>query len=286
MEFFETFWQTYNTLIYTLGIQAILALSLYLTLSCGLLSLGNSAFMGIGAYTAGLCTLHLDLPFGLALLCGTLLPAIIALIIGIPVLRLSGVYLAMATLGFGEVVRVIFLNLEITGGPMGLNGIPQKTEGIYIFCLLALVIYIISAIKFSKMGRAFEAIKEDEIAGSLIGINVARYKLFAFVLGSMIAGLAGGLNAHLTYFVSPKEYGFDHAVDILTMVVLGGINSIIGPIIGSLILTTLPEALRFLQDFRLGVNGLILIFVTLYLPNGIWQPHYFRAILLKLNLKR
>lgn len=277
LEFWESFWSTYNTLIFSTGVHAMLALSIYLTLACGLLSLANAAFMGIGAYSAALCTMQLGLPFPLALGVGAALPAAVAAAIGIPTLRLSGVYLAMATLGFGEVVRVILLNLESTGGPMGLTGIPQKTEWWHIALLLAATIYVVARLKRSKAGRAFEAIKEDEVAARLMGINTSAYKLLAFVLGAMIAGVAGGLNAHFTFFVSPREYGFDPAVDILTMAVLGGTGSYIGPMIGSTILTILPELLRFLKEYRLAVNGLILIVVVLYLPNGIWDPRRIRA---------
>lgn len=275
-EFWLSFWDTYNTLIFSVGVHAMLALSIYLTLSCGLLSLANAAFMGIGAYTAALCTLLWDLPFGLALAAGALLPGGLALLIGIPTLRLSGVYLAMATLGFGEVVRVVLINLEITGGPLGLSDIPVKTQGWHLLLILALLIYFFTRLRRSKIGRSFEAIREDEVAAQVMGINTLAYKLLAFVLGAMLAGLAGGLNAHFTFFLSPREYGFDPAVDILTMAILGGINSFIGPIIGSVLLTILPEMLRFLQDYRLAVNGLILILVVLFLPNGIWNPKRFK----------
>lgn len=268
---FVSFWQTYNTLFYNVGVQAILALSIYLTLSCGLLSLGNAAFMGIGAYTAALISIQLNWPFPVALLAGSLLPGVVAFMIGIPVLRLSGVYLAIATLGFGEVVRIVLLNIEITGGAMGLNNIPQKTDWWHIVLLLALAIYIVYQLGRSKVGRAFEAIKEDETAAKLMGINTSRYKLLAFVLGAVLAGLAGGLNAHFTLTLSPREFGFNVAVNILTMAVLGGTGSFVGVMLGSTVLTLLPELLRFLKDYRLAFNGLILVVIVIYLPNGLWE---------------
>jgi len=264
-------WATYNTLIYSIGVHAMLALSIYLTLSCGLLSLGNAAFMGIGAYTSALATMKLGAPFYQALALGALFPAIVALVIGIPTLRLSGVYLAMATLGFGEVMRVVFLNMEITGGAMGLNGVPMKTEFWHVVTAMSLLVYGFVRLRRSKIGRAFEAIKQDEVAAKTMGINTTYYKMLAFVLGAAIAGVAGGLNAHFTYFVSPREYGFDPAVDILTGAILGGTGSFVGPMIGATILALLPELLRFLAEFRLAVNGLILILVVIYLPNGIWD---------------
>ncbi|MBC7499984.1 MAG: branched-chain amino acid ABC transporter permease [Herminiimonas sp.] len=276
-EWWEGFWSTYNTVVYGIGVNALLALSIYLTLSCGLLSLANAAFMGIGAYAASLISMQTGLPFPVALAAGAVLPALVALVIGIPTLRLSGVYLAMATLGFGEVVRVSIINIGFTGGPMGLNGIPQKTEFWHIALILLLTLYCLARVRRSKIGRAFEAIKEDEIAARLMGVNVARYKLLAFVLGAVIAGIAGGLNAHYTFTIGPNNYGFENAVDILTMAVFGGTSNLIGPTIGAAILTLLPEALRELKNFRLAVNGLILILVILYLPKGIWDPRRIRG---------
>ena len=139
-----------------------------------------------------------------------------------------------------------------------------------------LTLLLLWRLRKSKVGRAFESIKEDETAASLMGINVASYKMMAFVLGGAIAGLAGALNAHLTFFISPGEFGFDRAVDILTMTILGGINSLSGPVIGAVILTVLPEMLRAFGDFRLVVNGFILVLIVLFLPKGIWDPSRFR----------
>ncbi len=279
MEWWDGFWATYNTVIFSVGVNAMLALSIYVTLSCGLLSLANAAFMGIGAYVASLITMQAGLPFPVALVAGGVLPALVALVIGIPTLRLSGVYLAMATLGFGEVVRVIVLNLEVTGGPMGLNGVPPLTEWWHIVLLLGVTVYFLARVRRSKIGRAFEAIKEDEIAARLMGVNVAGYKLLAFVIGAAIAGVAGALNAHYTFTIGPNNYGFENAVDILTMAVFGGTSNLIGPMIGSTILSLLPEVLRHFKDFRLAANGLILILVVLYLPKGIWDPRRIRAFM-------
>ncbi len=283
MEWWDGFWATYNTVIFSVGVNAMLALSIYVTLSCGLLSLANAAFMGIGAYVASLITMQTGLPFPVALAAGGILPALVALVIGIPTLRLSGVYLAMATLGFGEVVRVVVLNMEITGGPMGLNGVPPVTEWWHIVLLLGITVYFLARVRRSKIGRAFEAIKEDEVAARLMGVNVAGYKLLAFVIGAAIAGVAGALNAHYTFTIGPNNYGFENAVDILTMAVFGGTSNLIGPMIGSTILSLLPEVLRHFKDFRLAANGLILILVVLYLPKGIWDPRRIRAFMQRRN---
>ena len=268
-EFLMSFWQTYNTLFYTVLVHGMLALSIYITLACGQLSLGNAAFMGIGAYTAALFSIKLNAPFGLALLAGGMLPAFVALIIGAPTLRLSGVYLAMATLGFGEVVRVAFLNMNITGGSVGLNGVPPKTELWHLFAVMGVLIYFFQKLKNSRFGRVLEAIREDEVAAAVMGIKTTRFKVWAFVTGAFIAGVAGGLNAHFTFFLSPREYGFDSAVDILTYAILGGTGTFCGPLAGSTILTILPEMLRFIGPYRLALNGLILVLVVIYLPNGI-----------------
>ncbi len=277
MQWLNDFWSTYSTLVFTVGVHSLLALSIWLTLSCGLLSMANAAFMGIGAYVSALLTLHMGWPLPVVLLAGAAAPTLVALVIGAPVLRLAGVYLAMATLAFGEVVRITVLNLDITGGPEGLNGIPPLTEGWHIVLLLALTLYGLSRLRRSKVGRAFEAIKEDEVAARLMGIAVERYKLFAFVLGASIAGVAGALNAHFTFFISPREYGFENAVDILALTVLGGTASLIGPLLGATVLTLLPEVLRFLHDFRSFVNGAVLVLVVLFLPKGLWEPRRISA---------
>jgi branched-chain amino acid transport system permease protein len=277
MEWFNNFWSIYSNLVLTLGTNSLLALSIYLTLSCGMLALANAAFMGIGAYTASVLTMNYGLPFPVVLLAGMAAPALMAFVIGKPTLRLSGVYLAMATLAFGEVVRIALLNAEsFTGGALGLNGIPQSTEWWHVALALVLTLTLLWRLRRSKVGRAFESIKEDETAAGLMGIDVSGYKMLAFVLGASIAGLAGALNAHLTFFISPAEFGFDRAVDILTMTILGGISSLSGPVVGAVILTLMPEMLRSFKDFRLVVNGLILVLIVLFLPKGIWDPARFR----------
>jgi branched-chain amino acid transport system permease protein len=277
MEWFDNFWSVYSNLVLSLGTNALLALSIWLTLACGMLAMANAAFMGIGAYTAAILTMNYEVSFPVALLGGMAAPMLVAFIIGKPTLRLSGVYLAMATLGFGEVVRVFILNTESwTGGALGLNGIPQQTQWWHVGLAVLLTLVLLYRLRRSKIGRAFEAIKEDETAAGLMGVDVNNTKLLAFVLGALLAGLAGALNAHLTFFIGPNEYGFDRGVEILTMTILGGIGSIAGPVVGSIILTVLPEMLRAFNDFRLVINGLILILIVLFLPKGIWDPSRMR----------
>jgi branched-chain amino acid transport system permease protein len=276
---FATFWAVYSNVVLTIGINSLLALSIWLTLACGMLSIGNAAFMGVGAYASALATMKLGWPFPVSLAIGMVAPAVLAFVIGKPTLRLSGIYLAMATLGFGEVVRITLLNWEsVTGGALGLNAIPQLTQWWHVAIALVATIVVLWRLRRSKVGRAFEAIKEDDTAAGLMGIDVAGTKMLAFVLGAAIAGLAGGLDAHLTFFIGPQEFGFDRGVEILTMAILGGIGSLPGPVVGAAILTLLPELLRSLRDFRLVVNGLILVVIVLFLPKGIWDPQRFRAL--------
>ncbi|HVR15911.1 MAG TPA: branched-chain amino acid ABC transporter permease [Candidatus Limnocylindrales bacterium] len=272
MEWLDSFWATYSTLVLSVGTNILLALSIYLTLACGLLTVANAAFMGIGAYAAALLTINGGIPFFFAITAGALLPALIALVIGRPTLRLSGVYLAMATLAFGEVVRILILNAEsITGGALGLNGIPLLTTWLDVTLAVGVMLYVLLRLAHARIGRAMTAIRQDEVATELMGINVRAYKLFSFVLGAALAGLAGALNAHFTFFISPNEYGFERGVEILAMGVLGGATSPWGALIGAALVTLLPELLRGLGHYRSLINGVILIVIILYSPKGLWE---------------
>ena len=279
IDYLDNFWSIYSNLVLSLGTNALLALSIYLTLSCGMLAMANAAFMGIGAYTSAILTMNYGWPFPAAIAAGMAAPAVVAFLIGKPTLRLSGVYLAMATLAFGEVVRIFILNTDdLTGGALGLNGIPQLTTWWHVLLAVVLVLFFLARLRRSKIGRAFEAIKEDETAAGLMGIDVNGHKMLAFALGAAIAGLAGALNAHLTFFIGPQEFGFDRGVEILTMTILGGINSLFGPVIGAFIITLLPELLRSFKDYRSVVNGLILVVIVLFLPKGLWNPAWMRKL--------
>ena len=272
MEWLESFWAIYSTLVLSIGTNVLLALSIYVTLSCGLLTVANAAFMGIGAYTAALLVLRMEMPFAVALLLGSLAAAFVALLIGRPTLRLSGVYLAMATLAFGEVVRITILNSEtLTGGALGLNGVPHLTSAFDVGLAVAGTLYVLLRFARSQIGRTMRAICQDETATELMGLNVRAYKVFAFALGAAIAGLAGGLNAQFTFFISPNEFGFERAVEILAMGVLGGTTSPWGAVIGGMIITLLPELLRGLGPYRSLINGVVLILVILFSPRGIWD---------------
>jgi branched-chain amino acid transport system permease protein len=268
-EMLDDFFWSYQTLIYSLGTNALLGLSMYAVLQLGQLSLGQAAFMGIGAYSGALLTVKLGLPFPLVLAASAAIPALVALIIGGPALRLSGVHLAIATLGLGEVLRVAYINSESLGGALGFSGIPERSTGALIYGALAVVVVVFILAQRSRIGRACEAIREDEDAARVIGIPVTRYKITALVISAALAGFAGALNAHFSSFIGPSEYGFEPAVTILSYAVLGGIATPLGPVLGAFVLTALPEVLRPLHDFRLVFNGLIIVLVVIFLPKGV-----------------
>ena len=267
----------YQSLFAFIGINGLLALSVYCTLCCGQLSLANAGFMAIGAYAGAILTQNFHAPFGLAILAGTILPAVFAVPLGLPVLRLRGVFLAIATIGFGEVVRLAFVNWDYTNGALGLVAIPQKTGLWTIWLALAFALYVLGRIRGSRPGYALEAIREDEPAARTMGIATTRYKVSMFALGAALAGLAGVLEAHLTFMVAPNGYGFSRAVDMLVYAVVGGTTAFYGPVIGAAFLTLLPELLRgggqalglAPGPLRLFLNGAILLAVILFVPNGL-----------------
>jgi branched-chain amino acid transport system permease protein len=261
--------RTYSTTIAVIGVSALLALSVWLTLYAGQLTLGNAAFMGVGAYVSALLGRLLDTPFPLALLIGAFAAAVLALPLGVIVFRLRGVYLAIATLAFGEIVRVVLLATPITGKGQGLNGIPPKTELWHIYISLLVVAYVLWRVQGSTVGRAWAAIREDEIASASQGIAVGQHKLAAFVIGALIAGWAGGLSAHVTFSIDPSDFGFTKAVQVLVFAVVGGVPNVVGPILGAGVLTALPEVLRPLKDYRDIFQGAILLLVIIYLPRGL-----------------
>jgi len=269
-DWLNDFLWTYQNLINALGVNGLLALSMYVVLAVGQLSLGQAAFMGLGAYSSALMTVQLHLPFPLVLPLSCVIPVLFALIIGGPTLRLTGVYLAIATIGLGEVLRAVYLNIDLLGGPMGLNGIPESAETWMIYALLATATALLWVVGKSRVGRAMEAMREDETAAQVMGVNLWRYRLGALVASAALAGLAGCLNAHVSDFIGPNEYGFEPAVTILSYALLGGIGTPLAPVLGAWVLTLLPELLRGISDIRLVINGLIIVVAVLFLPAGLF----------------
>ncbi len=277
METLQELWATYQSVVAFIGVNALLALSVYATLSCGQLSLANAGFMAIGAYAGALLTQKTGLPLAAILAVSAALPAAVAVPLGLPVLRLRGVFLAIATIGFGEMVRLWFVNWEYTNGALGLVAIPQRAGPGIVWACLAVAAWVLWRLRGSHAGFALESIRQDEAAARTMGVNTTAYKLSMFVLGAALAGLAGGLEAHLTFMVSPSGYSFSRVVDMLVYAVVGGATGVAGPIVGAAFLTILPEALRAVSaavglspgPLRLFVNGLVLLLVILFVPNGI-----------------
>ena len=270
-------WLTYQSTVAFIGLNGLLALSVYTTLSCGQLSLAQAGFMALGAYASAVLTLHTQAPFPLVLLAGAAAPALVAIPLGLPVLRLKGVFLAIATIGFGEVIRIFFVNLDFTNGALGLVAIPQRTGLPVIYAALGGALFVLWRIRGSRAGYALEAIREDEPAARTMGIDASAYKLSMLVLGAALAGLAGALDAHFNFMVAPSNYSFGRVVDMLVYAVVGGTTVFYGPVLGAAFLTLLPEVLREVGSrvglqpgpLRLFVNGLVLLLVILFLPNGI-----------------
>jgi branched-chain amino acid transport system permease protein len=270
-------WGTYESTLGYVGINGLLALSVYATLSCGQLALGNAGFAAIGAYAATLLTMKAHLPFPAVLAAGMLLPAAVAVPLGLPVLRLKGVFLAIATIAFGEVVRLGLVNWEYVNGAQGIVAIPRQAGVFTIWLCLAAALFLMSRVRGSKWGFALEAIREDEPAARTMGIPTGAYKLAMLAVGAALAGLAGALEAHFTFMVAPNGFAFGRVVDMLVFAVVGGAQIFWGPALGALFLTLLPEVLRELSPhlgiepgpLRLLVNGLVLLAVILFLPNGL-----------------
>ena len=268
------FWNSHTLLISQIGINGILAASMFLVLYSGQLSLAAPGFALIGAYTSVLMDLYWHTPFVLNVAVGTLLAGAGGVLVGLPVLRLRGVFLAIATIGFIEALRLgVVLNLPITGEGLGLkNPNADPLGGITpILVSLVVVVFLVWRLTRGRLGNAWSAIRQDEIAALSQGIYVSRYKLIAFVLSALLAGYAGALEAHLNFFVDPGDgsFGVTRAVQILTFAVVGGSGAVIGPVVGALIITLLPYIFQS-QGIYLNVAiGVFLIAVIVFRPQGI-----------------
>lgn len=287
-------------------INCILGISVYITLSTGQLTLGNAGFMSVGAYVSALLTLKCGFPIIAAAFAAGVAACLIASIVGVPTTRLQGLYLAIATMGFGEIVRVIILNMEITNGALGLSGIPsigvnvtklleatgvdfsaldltsQQVGNISVVLILAILVvgltWFYLRLNNSRVGRAFAAIKDDEQAAEASGINTVYYKLIAFFICAFLAGVAGSLYAHVTFYIDPKDFSYHKAVEILLFAVFGGSNVIWGPLLGAFILTILPEALRFVAEYREMIYGSTLVLMMIVRPHGILTEEVVEAV--------
>jgi branched-chain amino acid transport system permease protein len=252
-----------------LGINLILALSLYFPLSAGQLSLGQSGFMAIGAYASSWLTVAQGWPWPAAFAAGMAAAGVVGGLVGLPALRVRGIYLVLMTLAFEEIVGVFFLNFESTGAAQGFRGMPFVTS-LPLVAGLAVVLTILAArTAGSRVGRAFSAVQRDELAAEVIGIDVTRVKLLSFTIGAVVAGLAGALWAHYVQFIEPGEFGLQRSVLPFTFVVVGGIETYWGAVAGAAVLTLLPESLRALKEWRLAFYGLAMIVVMIVRPQGL-----------------
>lgn len=294
----------FSILIYA-GINITLAVSLNLVNgTTGQFSIGHAGFMSVGAYVSSALTLFylskiqiLAVPaavsqhllFAVSLLCGGLASAVLGYLVGLPSLRLKGDYLAIVTLGFGEIIRVVLLNISAVGAARGLPGIPKTTNFAWVFSVAVLCLFVCHRLRQSPHGRALVAIREDEMAAQLMGVNTTRYKVMAFSYGAFFAGVAGGLFAHYLTYINPKMFDFNRSFEMIIMVVLGGMGSMTGATFAAVFLTGLREALRPLQeltgvDLRMIIYSLVLIGLMLTKPSGLmgmkelWELKIFRRL--------
>lgn len=253
-----------------IGINIILAVSLNLIVGfTGQLALGHAGFMAVGAYAAGVMTVKLDQPFLVALIAGALVAGFLGILLGIPTLRLKGDYLAIATLGFGEIVRGVFINIDYVGGAAGLFGIPQMVNWFWLFSMTVLTVVVIKNFINSSHGRACIGIRENEIAAESMGIDTTKYKVIAFSMGAFFAGIAGALYAHYFFLIQPNTFNFMKSFDILVMVVFGGLGSITGSIIAAIAVTVLTAVLQKFALLRMVIYASLLVLVMILRPQGL-----------------
>ena len=270
-----------NVLVFV-GINTMLAVGLNLLLGyAGQISLGHAAFFGMGAYISGIITSRFPIDPFLIMVLAAFCAGVLAFVIGFPILKLKGHYLAMATLGFGIIMYIIFNEtVDWTGGPSGLSGIPNLRIGsmvfdsdlnnYYLVWVFTLAVMLLSInLSRSRIGRALRAINDSEVAARVMGVNVRILKVQIFTVSAVISAVAGSLYAHIMTFIAPSSFGFNFSVELLTMIVIGGLGSIYGSFLGAAILTMLPEFLRVFRDFDIIIYGLMLILITMFMPGGL-----------------
>lgn len=298
------FFSTYGSLIVSMVLGALLGLSLYLPLMTGQLSLASPGFYALGGYIAAILSTKLftssssSFPIYLLLLemvIAGLVTGLLGVAVGIPALRLRGIYLAIATIAFVEVLRVLSLNLDITGGAVGIFGIPQPFQTPIEYLWIALPLLIISMVLLYRLerirvGRAFTAIREDELAAGAMGIDPTYYKVLAFSLGAVLAGVVGAISAHFLNTWNARQGTFDASIIYLTFVLIGGSRTFLGAVLGGMVFTALPEVLRnladtgglpnwlaqFLRDGRLIIFGSLIVIGTIFFPQGLVTPDIFK----------
>ncbi len=276
----------YLDVLTLIGINVILAVSLNLVNGyTGQFSLGHAGFMSVGAYLSAAVSLFLgpqvlgEHPAAFAegafflgaLLVGGLAAALAGLVVGIPSLRLRGDYLAIVTLAFGEIIRVVFQNIDALGGALGLNGIPPYTTIFWVLAFAALTIFTVHCLVHSTYGRGFLAVHDDEVAAAAVGLNPTRYKIVAFVVSAFFAGIAGGLYGHFRLTITPGGFDFTKSIEIVVMVILGGMGNMPGVVLAAVVLTLLPEVLRPIAEYRMIIYSLLLIVLMILRPQGLFR---------------
>ncbi|MED3985187.1 branched-chain amino acid ABC transporter permease [Peribacillus simplex] len=257
-----------NTLMF-IGINIMLATSLHLIIGItGQFSIGHAGFLAVGAYASAVITMKLELPFIIAVLAGGVIAAVAGMVIGIPSLRLKGDYLAIATLGFGEIVRIVLLNIEYVGGASGMQ-VSHLTTWPWVFACVMITVLVIRNFTNSTHGRACISVREDETAADAMGINTTYYKVAAFVIGAFFAGIAGSLYAHNFYIIQPSNFGFLKSFDILIFVVLGGLGSLSGSVLAAILLTIVTTFLQDYPETRMIIYSLVLILMMIFRPQGL-----------------
>jgi len=252
------------------GIWIIMALSFYLPFMTGQISLGQAGFMSIGAYGAAVCTVKFGVPYVPAVLIGGVCAGVVGFVLGLPALRIKGIYLLLLTLGFGEIVRVVLINVDYVGAAAGFPGIPyQKYTLLYVYGMVVILILFFNRLRKSRMGRAIQAVGSDEDAAEIIGVNITSTKLTAFSVGAFIAGIGGGIFAHYEEYIEPFMFDVMHAVEFIVFAIFGGIQIFWGPIFGAFVLTLIPEFLRVIQEWRMELFGALLIIMMIIRPQGV-----------------
>jgi branched-chain amino acid transport system permease protein len=267
----------YASLFAEAGILLLGALSVYIILATGQLSLGNAAFMAIGAYLTSYMTVEVGMPITPALIISAIAASVIGVIVGFPALRLKGIYLAMATLGFGEMIRSFFINFPAMGGSGGYHGMAHISVG-YIWAWAGGILVVLILIERSRVWLEIQAVHDDETAAGLVGLNAVAIKVGAFGIGAAVAAISGGLFAHHHVYIEPANFGFERSIDFVLATILGGSTLGLGSLAGAILLVFLPEFLRPIADWRLAAFGTLLILVLLVRRQGILDRTLLRGL--------
>ncbi|MGW8813038.1 branched-chain amino acid ABC transporter ATP-binding protein/permease [Gordonia terrae] len=269
MDFLSNF-GAYDFLIRDTLVLILVGASIYILFNAGFFAVPQIGFMAIGAYTSALVTLHAELPLVLSLVCAVFMGSVFGAVLGLVLARLNGVYLAIATVGFSEMVRVTLRNAEITGGPSGLVGVERSLTDVHLIGIVVVVFAVLALAVRTRHGRAMSAIREDSLMAAHQGVNTRWYRLALFIASGALAGLAGGMQVHLTGFVEPSMFSFELLSDVLAAVVVGGITVVAGPIVGGALMFGLAEGLRDLQEYRHLINGALIVLIVAFVPSGVY----------------